>query len=134
MKKFTLMLSMLLVFGLANIHAQSDKPACAKSCAKACTKTVKADGEASADLAMAAAKLAASDETIDEKVCPVTGKVSYVRVYKNDAGEASVQDVQYDAAKGEFVKMTSGDKACCSSTKACCSGSKAKADTKKSST
>ena len=133
MKKFTLLLSLFLAVGLTSIHAQTEKAGCAKSCAKTCTKTVKADGEASAE-ATAAAKLASMDETIDEKVCSTTGKVSYVRTVKDANGEASVQNVRYDAAKGEFVNMAPGEKGCCAGASACCSSKKAKADTKKSST
>ena len=130
MKKLTLMFSLVLAFGLANVQAQSSSKAdCSKECAKACTS---ASTASKADM-KAAAKLAKKDDTIEKKVCEDSGTVSYVRMVKNDDGEASAVPVRYDSAKGQFVGMSAEGKAKCSTSSSCCKKTAAK-DTKKAST
>ena len=122
MKKLTLLFAFALALGISGTYAQS--------CAKTCTK--KAEKQASsidAETAEAAAKLASLDESIDQKVCPVSGKVSYVRTVKNDEGATSFVDVEYDAAKSQFVNVSPKDmEKCCSAEKkagCCATGEKA---------
>ena len=125
MKRLTLMFSFLLALGLVTANAQSDVKA-KKSCAKTCASAAKTQdaGDASA---MAAAKLAAEDASIEKQVCEKSGSVSYVRLVKDAEGATSKQDVSYDAAKGQFVSLKEGKKACCAGgdKPSCCSKGKA---------
>ncbi len=126
MKKITLLFTLALTLGVSGAYAQS--------CAKACTK--KAEKQAStidAETAEAAAKLASLDESIEKKVCPHSGMVSYVKTVKNDDGEVSHVDVEYDAAKAQFVNVSPKDmeKNCSAEKKAGCCASGA-ADMKSS--
>ncbi|MBP7273379.1 MAG: hypothetical protein KA974_06035 [Saprospiraceae bacterium] len=114
MKKLFLLL-MLSGFVFA-AQAQS----CAKSCSKkASTTAISKDSDA---VLVAAEKVAASDKSIEKRVCEHSGKVSWVRKTEN-AGVASYEDVQFDGATAKFVSLnTAPTKAACSKGegKACC--------------
>ncbi len=126
MKKLTLLFAFTLALGISCAYAQS----CAKTCTK---KAEKQTTTIDAETAEAASKLASLDESIDEKVCPVSGKVSYVRTVKNDEGAVSYVDVEYDAAKAQFVNVSPKDmeKNCSADKKAGCCASGAKGEMSK---
>lgn len=84
----------------------------------------------------AAAKAASMDASIDRRVCETSGKVTY---YRKDvcekSGKVSFEQVQYDAAAGQFVnvapsQIATGEKAGCagqSAGKSCCASKGASA-------
>jgi hypothetical protein len=118
MKKFALLFTLILGFGLTSVQAQShcDKKS-SKSCEKACTSAKQAD----AGSAAAAAKLASLDENIQSKECEKSGKVCYTRKVVGTDGEMTHEAVSYSASTNAFVAMSddskpSGDKkSCCAS-------------------
>lgn len=133
MKKFTLLMAFFMVAGLAGIQAQAAKKDCAKACAKTCSKSKEGTASTTAD---AAALLASQDESIEQKVCETSGKVSYIKTVENSEGVASTVNVKYDASIKQFVNMAPTEKGCCSGASSCCSGKagkKAAAEGKKKS-
>ncbi len=145
MKKFifSCLFFSLLAFGAQAQHA------CCKAGSKSCE--AKAPSSASASVvspenSAAAAKVAASDETIETRTDPITGNVSYVRqVSAENSAEASFVSVSFDPVTNSFVNVSpmsmeeghnssmksSNGKSCCSmgntSGKSCCSGKTASA-------
>ncbi len=114
MKKFTLLFTFILGFGITGIQAQShcDKSAAA-SCSKTCSKSAKQADSGSAE---AAAKLASMDESIEGKVCEHSGNVSYSRKDVGSDGEVKFTSLTYSASANEFVAVTdSNKKSCCAS-------------------
>lgn len=118
MKKALLIFGLFAFAGVLTIQAQSNDNA---------TQKVE-------NAAMAAEKAAASDASIEKKVCETSGKVSYVR--KNvceKSGKVSYTSVSYDAMSGKFVSLEDapkeGEKACDSKAKSAsgCCASKGKA-------
>lgn len=132
MKTMSLLFTLLLTAGMLSVQAQS----CADRHAEAKSASVKScHGSATA----AAAKFAAQDENIIEKVCPVTGKVAYMeKITCTHSGKVTYADVEFDAEQAKFVRLASLEEggqvpahakaagcaskkaACCSNNKACC--------------
>lgn len=137
MKRILILFSLMSFFAIAGMQAQK---ACCSSKAKSaasCTDKASATKTASADIEMTAAKLASLDENIDRKVCPETGKVTYLKKEVCEkSGKVSVVNVEYDSDLGQFVNISPselhGKQANCSgsktasaktaSAKSCCSG------------
>jgi len=100
MKKFVLLFALLGVVSFS-VNAQSCSHA-AK--AKAGTAKVAEDGAASAEVA---AKMAALDENVEQRVCSTSGSVSYVR--KNvcaASGKVSYSKVEYCTKSNKFVNVS----------------------------
>lgn len=135
MKKLVFTLA-LAIGAFTFVAAQADAPAkksCSKPCSKTCTKTV-ANAATDTDVAAAAAKLAAMDESIEAKVDTKTGEVSYFRIMTCPmSGATATSPVKYcteakafvdvapskAAAKAKQVSLeTPAKKACCEA-KAC---------------
>ena len=120
MKKMTLFFALMLAVGMTGLQAQ----ACSKSKA-ACAKSTTASAKSCHGTNAAAAKLASMDDSIEERVCPNSGNVSYVRKEVSEqSGEVSFASVNYDTELGKFVNQAPSDKkACCDKDKAtgCCS-------------
>ncbi len=140
MKK--LLFSLVLLMGAFTfVNAQVSEVADApkkKSCSKVCTAK---------STSMAAAKLAAMDESIEAKTCSKTGAVSY---YRNStcpvSGTTTAQEVKYCTTSKAFVNVAPSEvetpvkkvsmeaapakkKACSKSCKKACSKSKKAATT-----
>jgi|SRR5690606_29217350 len=109
----------------------------AQECSHAKKSQTAAATEVSSEYAKLVAEAAASDATIETKVCEKSGNVSYTR--KNvceKSGKVSYADVTFDAATKKFVNVSPSDAAagekaatgkkagCCSTScsKACCAG------------
>lgn len=145
MKKF-IFSAFLMALMIAGAQAQSSgaaKACCSKggsANAAACESKVASvsatDQEA---YAMAAAKLASTDASIETRTSATDGQVSYVRKTSQPDGSVSFVDVTYDATTQSFVEKTieakptsaKAAKACCAGktggSKSCCSGAKASA-------
>ena len=110
MKKLILALS-LIMFASVAINAQAcaktDKKACAKTCAKTADKTASADTKVAS--AMSEAQLAAStNENIEVRECPMSGKVSYYeKAVCEKSGSVSWSQVEYDAESKTFTRVAS---------------------------
>lgn len=74
----------------------------------------------------AAAKLAAMDDSIEEKVCSTSGKVSYVKKSVcQSSGKVSLTDVEYCSKSAKFINVSpSKGKSDCA--KSCAKAAKAK--------
>ncbi len=122
MKKFFVLFAFI---GLVSFAADAQE--------KVCTKSAKAKVEQ--ESATAAAKLAAMDASIEQKVCAKSGTVSYVK--KNTcqkSGKVSFTNVVYSPETAKFVnvspvkmekKAACSKKAACTKSKAACTKSKA---------
>ncbi|HEY3385191.1 MAG TPA: hypothetical protein VGK46_01700 [Saprospiraceae bacterium] len=131
----------LFLFSALAVGVQAQSSSCAKSCA---AKPAGAACESkSADASAAAAKLAATDATIETKTCPGTTAVCYVRKVSEQNGTVSYVDVTYDATTNTFVNVSpvkaSGKEAGCSGksasgAKACCAPGASKTKTASSTT
>jgi len=108
MKKVFMLLACLSVFAFS---AQAQK-ACAKK-SKACCASKMAKAQENADISMdavAVAKAAALDDSIERKVCDKSGKVSYhQKAVCPASGKVSMKEVQYDAATAKFVNISPSD-------------------------
>lgn len=112
MKKITVLFAFL--FCAAMISAQdapaASKKSCSKTCAKTCgSKSASASVETDTKVASAekAAEIAAaSDESIEKKVCSESGTVSY---YKKTtcahSGATKMTEVKFDAMSNSFVSV-----------------------------
>ncbi len=139
MKRF---LFSALFLSLMVVGAQAQSSACCKKGASKDASAKSCDGKSTSSTAEvstteAAAKLAATDKSIESKTCPVSGKVSYSKMETSKKGEVTYVDVNYDAETNTFVnasamKMT--DSKDCSSksadAKACCAGKTADSKSK----
>lgn len=120
----------------------------AQNCSHAKKSSSSASVEKTSEYAKTVAAAAELDESVEQKVCEKSGKVSYIRKSVCEkSGKVSYADVEYDAATAKFVNVSpsdvkaTGKKSCCASgaTKAsnkkagCCSGDKAKSCKKSSS-
>ena len=91
----------LLFAFLGCISITSNAQTCPHAAAAAKTaSTQKADANA-----LAAAKLADSDSSIQAKVCSHSGTVSYTKIYKLESGETLSTPVKYDATSNSFVRI-----------------------------
>lgn len=106
-----------------------------------CTKSAKTAGTKSACCAKttaAAAKAASLDESIEQRVCEKSGKVSFVKKSVCEtSGNVSFADVEYCTKSEKFVNVSPSDvkavnasmdmdaKPACSKSKAACTKSKA---------
>lgn len=131
MKHLFSLFSLVLFVGITQLSAQEnqtpvaadavEKTSCSKKCSKAC--------------AAKAAKAASMDDTIEERVCEKSGKVSYhQKSVCEKSGKVSYSEVQFDEASAQFVsidetevKASSATKKACSSKKGCCKSKGAKA-------
>lgn len=150
MKKILFLFAFVLSASLVSAQSTDAKKSCSKTCAKTCASkkasSASIDGETKVASAESAAELAAAnDESIERKVCDVTGSVSYYRKTTCEhSGAVKMTEVEYDETAGSFVNaspkdvMSEGEakavktsdkavKACCAKgeEKACCA-SKAK--------
>lgn len=90
MKKALLIIGLVAFTGTFALQAQSNE----------------APKEQTENVAMAAEKAAAADQSIEKRVCEHSGKVSYVRKdVCEKSGKVSYTSVSYDAAKGQFVAL-----------------------------
>ncbi len=114
MKKLFFLFAFVGLFGFTSVNAQ-----CTHGQAKA-TKTAALQNNAAA---MAAAKFAANDETIESRTCSKSGRVSYYKKSVGEGGEVSYAPVSFDMAKKAFVMADATASAGCSKgAKACCKG------------
>ncbi len=129
------------------VGAQAQSSGCAKSCtgksAAACqTKVAGTSTTIGSDHAMAAAKIASLDPTIEPRKNQETGEVSYVRKETNPHdGTVSYAALNFDATTSTFVNVgpskmeapagcsshatTTSGKSCCAAgaaSKSCCAG------------
>jgi len=128
MKKF---IFSLFIFTLCVVGAQAQKSACCKagSNSAACTAKAPASVSASAEESSAyAAKVAASDESIETRTDPITGNVSYVRKVSNATDNSvSYVNVSFDPVTNSFNEVPAtteshncGMKAASTNGKSCC--------------
>jgi len=129
MKRFTLLLALVLGVGLSAVHAQKCSKSAKASCAKSAESTAVVNGHCSG-AADAAAKLASLDASIETRTCEKSGMVSYVRkVVNQESGEVTYTDVRYDSELGTFVNVSPSEaKLCCAkaATTGCCVGKSSK--------
>ena len=142
------------------VGAQAQSSGCAKSCtgksAAACqTKVAGTSTTIGSDQAMAAAKIASLDPTIEPRKNQETGEVSYVRKETNPHnGTVSYVALNFDATTSTFVNVgpskmetpaagcsshatPASGKSCCASgaaSKSCCAGKTKTASLSSSST
>ena len=112
MKKSIILFAFLFIAGMVSAQtAESSKKSCSKTCAKTCTK---AKGESSvnageANISVAAALTAAdvaaeADESIERRVCDMSGAVGYYKKHTCDvSGKVSFDEVFYDEDSKTFV-------------------------------
>ena len=132
MRRYLLLFAVVCFAGLGTANAQctkSKKAACAK-------KSVQATSNDAETFAM---KAALEDETVERKVCPASGKVSYHQSSTcAKSGAVSVNEVKWCTNSNKFVNMSpsatagktcsKGAKAACAkSAKSCAKGAKGKA-------
>ena len=94
---------------VAAASATAEGKSCAKKCAKTCTKTTSAEGKttAVAGVIMTASEAAAADESVEERVCSDSGKVSYYQKATCPmSGKVSVSQVRYDMESAKFVNLS----------------------------
>lgn len=139
MKKLFFLFAFVGLFGISSVDAQ-----CSHS--KKATKTAALENNADA---LAAAKFAANDDTIESRTCATSGTVSYYKKTVGEGGDVSYAPVTFDMDTKSFVmaaaapaaakgcsKAAKGcskaEKAACSKTeKKCCSKKGAKASCSK---
>lgn len=102
MKKLFLLFAFTGVVALANAQAQQCQASMANSGNHACCAKT------------AAAKAAALDNTIEQRVNAETGEVSYVRkVSYAGTDKVTYTDVEYCTKAGKFINVSPGKKSCC---------------------
>lgn len=114
MKQFFLLLAFFGGFALMNVQAQGCHGNASASANKESAQWT-------------AAKVAAADKSIEERVDPKTGEVSYVRKNTQDeSGKATYTALVFDAATGQFVEPSASAMSCCAAKsaqeagKSCC--------------
>lgn len=125
MKKVFFLFACLSVFAF---NAQAQK-ACSKKSAACCASKAKmAQGAAASVDDAVIAKAASLDESIERKVCDMSGKVSYHMNYVcSDTGKMTSKPVMYDAGSARFVNVSPTDMSGTAAKKACCAGKSGKA-------
>jgi len=112
MKKSIFLFAFLLVAGMVSAQtAESSKKSCSKTCAKTCTK---AKGETSAAVAAPEIKVASATsaadiaaeahESIERRVCEMSGAIGYYKKHTCEvSGKVSFDEVFYDEDSRTFV-------------------------------
>jgi len=147
MKQLLLLCAFVLTAGIATAQDAGAKKSCSKTCAKKCTNakaSASTDSETKVASALSAADIAAEqDESIQKKVCDITGSVAYFqKSVCAKSGSVKMTEVHYDETANSFVNVSPRDvmsaekegtavKAASvtsdakAKTKACCKGKKA---------
>lgn len=102
MKKLFLLFAFVGAVALCNVQAQQCHTSMANTGNHACCAKT------------AAAKAAALDNTIEQRVNAETGDVSYVRkVSYAGTDKVTYTDVEYCTKAGKFINVSPGKKSCC---------------------
>ncbi len=114
MKKILFLFAFVMFAGLVSAQDTAAKKSCAKTCAKTCASkkaSASVDGETKVASAETAAELAAAeDESIERKVCDVSGSISYYRKSTcSVSGATKMTEVQYDGETKSFVNVSPKD-------------------------
>ena len=139
MKKLIFALSLFLFAGAA-VNAQACSKKCTKGTAAACTSKKSADTKV-ASAYMEADAIAIADESIEKRVCNVSGTVAYFQKSQCEvSGKVAWDEVKFDKENNKFTRVASASmeknpttgevKACCakgtaSTGKKCCASKKA---------
>jgi hypothetical protein len=146
MKQLLLLCAFVLTAGIATAQDAGAKKSCSKTCAKTCEKSkasASTDSQTKVASALSAADIVAEqDESIQKKVCDITGSVAYFqKSVCEKSGSVKMTEVHFDEAANSFVNVPQGEmmsagkegtavKAASKSsdakgqTKACCAGKK----------
>lgn len=118
MKQIFILCLFFLSAGVMSAQDAPVKKACAskKSCAKVCTKgkaSASVDAETKVASALSAADaVAAEDESIQKKVCDLSGSISYFRKSVCEkSGSVKMTEVQFDEVQNAFVNVSPMDAA-----------------------
>lgn len=116
MKKLVFFFAFVLSAGLVTAQDAQAKKSCSKTCMKTCLEksmksaSVDTDETQVASAEKAAEIAAASDESIERKVCSDTGAISY---YKKEtcahSGAVKMTEVNFDAESNSFVNVSPRD-------------------------
>lgn len=129
MKRLFLLFTMCTMVAAFGLQAQSSS--CASKKSACCKKSASAASTELIETNDAAAKLASMDETIEQRSCGTSGKVSYVRLVSEATdSEPSYVPVVYDSEANQFVDLPESEwsKCCASSGAGCCKGAKSVSD------
>lgn len=108
MKKVILFLAFFGVVALVNANAQ---------CSGAKASTASNEKGAACCAQSSAMKAAANDKSIEKRVSPETGEVSFVRKDVNaESGKVVYSEVEYCTKSGKFINVSPSNKSCCSKT------------------
>ena len=114
--KNVLLLAFFMAFGISGMMAQkacssAEKAACAKTCEGKKMASASADTEGTAVLSMAK-EAASTDESIEVRTCPHSGKVSfYQKQTCEKSGKVSFNEVEFNQDSKEFVNVSPRDAA-----------------------
>ena len=115
MKKLVFLFAFVMAAGMVSAQTADVKKSCSKTCAKTCASkksaSVSIDGDTKVASAESAAELAASnDESIEKKVCDVTGNISYYKKSTCEhSGAVKMTEVKYDESSNSFVNVSPSD-------------------------
>ena len=106
MKKVILFLAFFGAVALVNANAQ---------CSGAKASTASNEKGAACCTQSAAMKAAANDKSIEKRVSPETGEVSFVRKdVSAENGKVVYSEVEYCTKSGKFINVSPSNKSCCS--------------------
>lgn len=114
MKQLLLLCAFVLTAGMATAQDSGAKKSCAKTCAKTCTKSkasASVDSETKVASALSAADIVADqDESIQKKVCDITGSVAYFqKSVCEKSGSVKMTEVTFDETANAFVNVSPRD-------------------------
>ena len=113
MKQLLLLFAFVLSAGMVSAQ-DTAKKSCSKSskaCAKTCAKgksSASVDGDTKVASALSAADLVAEkDESIEKRVCDITGSVAYFqKATCEKSGKVTMTEVEFDEAQNVFVNVS----------------------------
>jgi len=110
MKQLLLLFAFVLSAGMATAQDSGAKKSCSKTCAKA-KASASTDSQTKVASALSAADIVADkDESIEKKVCDVTGSVAYFqKSVCEKSGSVKMTEVQFDEKANSFVNVSPKD-------------------------